>query len=624
MRVKWADYKCFCIEDGFVCQVHLSSIHVGLLEGQSCKPNLLPHKQASCKCDSCLKFVAKYKSNATNKKICLDCYEKVKNDGITYEPIAKAKENFVMAYHEEFKLSKLSVGCKLSQVRDGADSTIIKTGKIQEEMAASLATVNEIYDAALANNKAILTRIEKQVKLLTAQNDIINKKQKGFGKLHQAILDGAFTDDTIISTLREWFKSILNYSPNMTLKRVNFDIQAYTGNATKVTVKPIEFDECSNAQNVPEAVLKRQKITEEKSLTRMHPMVPCSSQMQSAQNDPRLARNPDRSLSEYFSSVHDARDKDMPHSDTVFFENDENEALNEPVQDIQIIEKQEAFYVYVTHVKSPLWIYLEKPESVDERAKILDAISKKAQEWMPVKDSDLDLNQAYIVRDVTDKKRPFKRAILKSENLDDKSYRVTYLDYGNDAKVYKDKIGQIKDFDVSKHSTVFKAKLVRIKPPSNFVFIYQAPFDPVKFIKSNFLNETCRAKVMKKYKAGESTFVEIYSKVKNKIINWSDALIKAKLALPYDEDPPCFNPTKTFCYDFHITGDCSRSVCWRSHLCPYCQSEIFDENLLDAKDRHSLMNCNKFQQMLKTTKIQTLTASSLACHNIQTPNNLLI
>ncbi|XP_053205378.1 uncharacterized protein LOC128389774 [Panonychus citri] len=566
-----AIFKCSCIPDGFLCNLHLLEIHSRILT-TPCTPLQLVrgHEKLTLKpCDECKKFRSEFITHE-NKHLCYYCS---KNSNV----IMKVEEKALKSMIEKAERVKNIIQCKISKAISVTNDVSSIIAEEDEKINQVVKKIRENHDAFIEFHMNMKDMYDEERKI--AENAITNLTSET-GNLIE-IFRSLTTEKVKLldfKSVENLFDRYMGSLPSWPVTRQKFmftdaegkPIDGY-GQRVMITY-PAEFGDSDSTEiddtNVDvEAV----ETTVDKN-TKTHEPVPVKSRiiMNLESTRPSSRATESSCSSEPVASTSKQHAQDHEH---------------DPISktfDLTPHPNQNFAHSIVTRVISPFHVCMTIPEFTEKRIEIIDYIDKHSEMWQPV--LHLYVGANVIVQDPGMNTKPYKRAKVKYINYEDGSVKVNLLDYGFDIVKKDMDIGYL----VGKHPKMptqeyaFRAKLIGIKPLSNFSFPSTVKRCGTSFLNSLIEKHGALVHVSRIACDQESfMFCHIKSKFDGQEHDWSNMLLERGMAIEYTANNGCYLPDRNYCHLFHSGASC-RGSCWRVHDCPFCW------------EQHSLKYCKKF------------------------------
>ncbi|XP_025016051.1 uncharacterized protein LOC112538583 [Tetranychus urticae] len=592
-------YHCTCATMK-LCEVHLIHVHSKIIPSKRCLPQKLDSMANEKPCGKCETFIATHVNKENNEPVCESCIIKHELPNVAALDKAHDKESI-----GDLKLYRSAIEKRVSLQVQRCDSFYsevkIEEKKCHEAMEQLKSLINSCNKENMGKHESLKAAVSYAQRFMGKMDGIMS-----------LINHGRISDQEIIQKLKSWIKHLLQSFETPVVSKVVIEFQDSSNDHSKrVNIKHVAnlmqedmamfldpIDLSTSTPNLSDYVLRRAVNLCRDQLPHS---VPCGeSNCYCSLFNKRSLENPEPSTSKRSKVTTVSCYKQVNDIDPfASSEEDEDELYDDfyhaPAIDTSIsmphvsslipFEDKTEVRVRLTSIRCPLWFFLEKPEMLEKRLEILNSLNDSKAFHMPM--LVIKAHVRAVIKDKIGFGPRFKRAFIKSYNMEKRTWLVRLLDYGNDINVDPDCIYELPAEYHDIDETCFRACLMGVKPRSNFCFTQHVPRNATSFINKYLRSKSGRVMVTREFQTvDDATFCRVSSYINDTKVDWTKELCDANLALPLLEEPCCFLAKENYCYMFHYFNKC-HDECERVHTCPF-----------DSQN-HSLKNCSAYLSELQ-------------------------
>uniref|UniRef100_T1L652 Tudor domain-containing protein n=1 Tax=Tetranychus urticae TaxID=32264 RepID=T1L652_TETUR len=478
-------FDCESFSDGFcscvgknLCERHITQVHRDIVK-MPCKPVYHDSIMKKPTCDSCELMKAKYKVKENNLQVCINCAAKL-DDATLMEIMTESKE-----IHDTLEHETKATTCLLRSME--AEYSCLRSS-LTDDRSRLDATLNPIlryFNEKLQKNQDTIDQMESKLNESIIKLERYNEKKDIISRIIEYLMKSNIDNlDDIMQQAYSWVKSLTN-----DVKSLNLTLPC---NPIKIIGS---IDDLSKPDTRLTIYIGHDEIHDSFSSHSNHGLTD------------------DNSLTDYAESTTKRRRSGNTSDEITLdasFVSANSLNLNQGYDDTWI--DKEYHELRITHVRDPFWIYIEKKEMKEQRTMILDICSK-------LKDDDLiDIEavregDVVIVKDHPSFRDPIKRAQVSFFNYARQKYKVKLLDFGNSIEIEKKQMFQCVHDILKYETTVFRAKLIGVKPVSGSFFLTTNKNNSKYFITRSLVPQNDTALVRRFTSDSDSFFCAINNDV---------------------------------------------------------------------------------------------------------------
>lgn len=595
-------FFCYCVSQN-LCEPHLIHVHGKIITSKRCTPKI---SVSTCEtpCIKCDKFIATHVNEDNNELLCEGC---VREHGLTRVKHLNKNSSENVKHDHDFNLFKSAVEKRLALQLKRCDAFKNEIKVEENKCQEMVKNLGSIIESCTHDNRKKLESLESSVNYAQKFMENLTKKEH---EISSYIDKNKANIAEVENKLKPWVKQLLQSFETPVVNRVIIDFQEKTNDhVTRINLRPVSNSiqedilpcnqEASSSMHTFAEFITRRAINQCRDhFAHTEPCGEADCYCRYYTNRDSSSAGPStskRAKTTHATKEHDEFDPCVYTDEESEPEYDESDhgivAMNRSIEmphssPLIRLENTQEIMVKITYLRCPLWFFLEIPEMVEIRAKIMNDLNDPSKLHVPV--LTVKQHSRVLVKDRQGFGPRMKRALIKSYNMEKGTWLVKFIDFGNDVNVKREQIHELSEEYQDIDSTCFRACLMGVKPRSNFCFTQKVPRNATSHINKYLLEKSGRVLVTREYQTmDDATFCKVSSFIKNKKVDWAKELCEANLALPVSEEPKCFLASENFCYLFHYFMKC-HETCERVHKCPFCS------------ENHALGSCQAYHRELIT------------------------